>query len=246
MSWKQKDDQKLKDVKAALRVLQRIDVDASAPIEPQQPEHDAKGGPAQGKRLGALALALIALGTVIVLAIDLFFKYSPALLPGKQADQAGSKAIPPAAGADQTSSKASPPAAGNAGTGLSAAETPVKTAQPAKLPAAGESAAAPPVSTTPDPRINPILENARQLMDAGKIAAARKLLLQPSLAASQDAAWLIARSFDPNYLATLQSPDAKADKVQAEEWYRRWRDIGARNGAGMDDARLKRLIDAMQ
>jgi hypothetical protein len=232
MSWKQKEDQKLKDVKAALRVLQRIDAGASTPIEPPQPERDASGKPAQGKRLGALALAMIALGTVIVLAIDLFFKYSPALLPGKQADQTGSKA--------------SPPAAGNAGRGLSAAGTPVKTAQPAKLQAAGESAAALPASAAPDPRINSILENARQLMASGQIAAARKLLLQPALTASQDAAWLIARSFDPNYLATLRSPDAAADKVQAEEWYRRWRDIGARNGAGMDDARLKRLIDAMQ
>ena len=83
-------------------------------------------------------------------------------------------------------------------------------------------------------------------MEAGHIVEARKMLLQPALAASQDAAWLMARSFDPNYLAMAQSVDATADKGQAEEWYRRWRDIGAQNGVAMDDTRLKRLIDAMQ
>jgi hypothetical protein len=122
----------------------------------------------------------------------------------------------------------------------------MKAGQPAQPQSAALSRPAPPVSAAPDPRLNPALENARRLMDAGHIVAARKMLLQPALAESQDAAWLIARSFDPNYLATVQSADATADKAQAEEWYRRWRDIGARDGAGMDDARFKRLIDAMQ
>jgi hypothetical protein len=233
MPWKQKEDRKLKDVKAALRVLQRIDPDSSTPIEPQQPEPGANKSSAQGKRLGAFALAMIAMGTVIVLAIDLFFKYWPASPPSNQAAQ--------------TASRARPPAAGNAGAGLSSAGVSIKTGQPAKPQTAGESGGALPASAAPDPRIvNPILDNARQLMDAGHIAAARKMLLQPALAASQDVAWLIARSFDPTYLSTIPSADATADKGQAEEWYRRWRDIGARNGAAMDDARLKRLIDGMQ
>jgi hypothetical protein len=225
MAWKQREDPKLKDVRAALRVLQRIDVDSPQPAGPQQ-------RPVQGKRLGALALAMIAAGTVIVLAIDLLFKYWPPSPTSKQATL--------------TDSKANPPPAGNAGAGLSAAGPSLKTGQPPKPQIAPESGAAAPVSAIPDPRIGPLIENARQQMEAGHIAAARKMLLQPAFAASQDAAWLVARSFDPNYLATIQSADAAADKVQAEEWYRRWRDIGARNGAGMDDARLKRLIDAMR
>jgi hypothetical protein len=233
MPLKRKEDQKLKDVRAALRSLQRIDLESSPHIELRRPEPAARKNPAQSKRLGALALAMIAMGTVIVLAIDLLFKYWPAATPGGPATE--------------TVGKATPPAAGNAGAGLSIAGLPSKTGQPAKPPAAAESGAAPPANTTPaDPRITQAVDNARQLMEAGQIVAARKMLLQPALAASQDAAWLIARSFDPNYLAMIQSADAAADKAQAEEWYRRWRDIGARNGAGMDDARLKRLIDAMK
>jgi hypothetical protein len=210
-----------------------MDLNSSAHIELQRPEPDANKSPAHGKRLGGLALATIAIGTVIVLAIDLFFKYWPAPPPSSQAAQTGSKA--------------GPPMAGNAGTGLSATGIPITAGQPAKPQTAGDGGTTPPANAAPDPRIvNPVLENARKQMDAGHIAAARKMLSQPALAASQDAAWLIARSFDPNYLATIPSADATADKGQAEEWYRRWRGIGARNGAGMDDARFKRLIDAMQ
>jgi len=232
MPEKHGEDQKLKEVKAALQSLQRIDLNSSAHIELEHRKPDANKRPAQGKRLGALALAMIAMGTVIVLAIDLFFKYWPASPPSKQA--AG------------INSKASHPAAGNSGAGISVTGSPAKTGQPAKPQTAGESRAASPVNAAPDPRINLAIENARKSMDAGHIVAARQMLSQPALAASQDAAWLMARSFDPNYLATVQSADATADKRQAEEWYRRWRDIGARNGVAMDDARLKRLIDAMQ
>jgi hypothetical protein len=83
-------------------------------------------------------------------------------------------------------------------------------------------------------------------MSSGHIAAAREILVRRDLATSQEGAWLLARSYDPNYLATVQSPDAPADKRQAEEWYRRWRDIAARNGMVMDDLRLKRIINSMR
>ncbi len=85
-----------------------------------------------------------------------------------------------------------------------------------------------------------------QLMDAGQIIAARRLLLRPDVIATQDGAWRLARSYDPNYLASVPSPDASSDKREAEEWYRRWRDIGVRNGMAMDDLRLKRIIDSMR
>jgi hypothetical protein len=232
MPRKQKEDQKLGEVKAALRSLQRIDVNSSSPIELRHAKPDANKRPAQGKRLGAFALAMIAIGTVIVLALDLFFKYWPPSSPSRQVAETGDKA--------------SPPAARDAGAGLSPSGLPGKADQPVKPRAAADIGPAPPAITAPDPRITQIIDNARQSMDAGHVVAARKMLSQPALAASQDAAWLIARSFDPNYLATVQSADATADKTQAAEWYRRWRDIGARNGAAMDDARFKRLIDAMQ
>ena len=83
-------------------------------------------------------------------------------------------------------------------------------------------------------------------MDAGKIVAARgPAACANPLSTSQDGAWLLARSYDPNYLATVKSPDAAGDKEKATEWYRRWRDIGALNGVPMDDVRLKRLIETL-
>jgi hypothetical protein len=90
------------------------------------------------------------------------------------------------------------------------------------------------------------LDKARRLMDSGQIAAARQILEQSALAGTQDGAWLIARSFDPNYLKTITAADASADKAKATERYRRWHEIAGRNGVVMDDARLKRIIDSMR
>jgi hypothetical protein len=155
MPGKRAENRKLKDVKAALQSLQRIDLNSSAPIELRHEQPEAKKSPVQGRRLGAFALALIAVGTVIVLASDLFFKYWPPTVPGGQT-------------AD-IDNKISAPAGGDAGQGNSASGLPLKAAQPAKPQSAVESRTAPPVSAVPDPRIIPVLENARQLMDAPSI-----------------------------------------------------------------------------
>ncbi len=82
-------------------------------------------------------------------------------------------------------------------------------------------------------------------MDGGHIVAARKLLLHPSLSSSQEGAWLLARSFDPNYHDLISSPDMTADKEQAKLWYQRWREISARNGTAIDEVRWRHIIDSM-
>jgi hypothetical protein len=89
------------------------------------------------------------------------------------------------------------------------------------------------------------LGKAQRLMDAGQISAARQLLLRSDVAATQGGAWSLARSYDPNYLASLPSSDTSSDKAQAAVWYRRWRDIAVSDGMSMDDVHLKRLIDFM-
>ena len=88
--------------------------------------------------------------------------------------------------------------------------------------------------------------NAQRLMDAGQIIAARRLLLRPDVAVTQDGTWRLARSYDPNYLAGVPSPDASSDKAEAAEWYSRWRDIGAAYGMTMDDLHLRRIINSMR
>lgn len=219
-----------------------------------------KGGGVHRKQLGAFALATLAGGTVLVLATDMFFKYGmPSIQQGSPAMPVAAAGSPPAsigtmraAYPSQTpASIAQPPTSPFATATVSAAppSTPAPAATaalPAKAPvavAAQPQVAVPAAIAAPSGPPSPAIASAKQMMDSGKVAAARGLL-QP-LANSQDAAWLLARSYDPNYLATVKAPDAPGDKEKAFEWYRRWRDIGAQNGVMIDDARLKRLIDTL-
>jgi hypothetical protein len=271
MAAEEGDDKDLRDVKAVLRGLQRIgdrrpQVETASdnsggaattlenPADPEDvsrppgtsterasspagigsgdAESLADKRPVQGRRLAALALAMLAAGTVIVLAGDLFLKYwpsSPSSRPAAAISGGGTSAV-------VTTERA--------GAKISTPTLSIEASQP--VPRAGtidDRAASPAVTTVP---ANPDIANAHRLMDSGHVVAAREMLLRPDLAASQEGAWLLARSYDPNYLATIQSPDASADKRQAEEWYRRWRDIAVRNGMVMDDLRLKRIINSMR
>jgi hypothetical protein len=188
--------------------------------------------PSQGRHLAALALAMLAAGTVIVLAGDLFLKYWPSS-PSSRPAEAMSGDVTPAVVTTE-----------RAGANISTPKSPVETSQPVpQTDTTDGPAASSAVTIAP---ANSDIANAQLLMDSGHIVAAREMLRRPDLAASQEGAWLLARSYDPNYLATVQSPDASADKLQAEEWYRRWRDIAVRNGMVMDDQRLKRIISSMR
>ena len=255
----QEDDEKLREVKAVLQSLSQLGADrfpaAGGPSEfgpnvttlesltnrrnmSQAPGQPARPGPGSKEivntrpaphknRLGAFALATIAGGTVLVLATDMFFRYWPA-----------SPTDRPTAAVSAVNYTPPPlPAVAPRAVALGSA-SPASSGQPAIQPRVA-AAAIPP--SPPSPAI----ASAKQLMDAGKIVAARGLLQQPTLASSRDAAWLLARSYDPNYLATIKSPDASGDKEKATEWYHRWRDIGAQNGIPMDDVRLKRLIETL-
>jgi hypothetical protein len=196
-------------------------------------KYAADGGPIQAKRLGALALAMIAAGTVIVLASDLFFKYWPTSLTSKHVATVNSGTSLPTAKSERVEA------------GISVSGSSLETRKPVRRLSTVDGQEALPTDTRAAPT-DPAIADARQLMDGGHILTAREMLLQPALAESQEGAWLLARSFDPNYLATVQSPDATADKEQAEHWYRRWRDIGAQSGMVMDDLRLRRIIEAMR
>ena len=271
MAAKENDDKDLHDVKAVLRGLQRIGdhlpqveaasknsgsaattletlanrEDVSRPSDRSRERAPARVGvrsgdaesladkpPVQGRRLAALALAMLAAGTVIVLAGDLLLKYWPSFPSSGPAAEISGEVTSAVVTTERAGAKISTPTLPN------------KTSQPVpQADTIDDRAASSAVTTVP---ANPDIANAHQLMDSGHIAVAREMLMRPDLAASQDGAWLLARSYDPNYLATIQSPDASADKRQAEEWYRRWRDIAVRNGMVMDDLRLKRIINSMR
>jgi hypothetical protein len=274
MSGNRDENEELREVKAVLQSLSKISADRLPATSPGQPRPNVITGESLDRaksltsrpgekpqashwKLGTVVLALLAGGTVFLLAGDLFLRFSsPRGDAAGTAQPAAAVPVPPASigtmraayPQPQTQSSATPsqPAASAKPFATATVSAPAANAQPSAPPVRTASASADAAASAvpaPAPLRSPAIANAKEMMDAGKVTAARALL-QP-LAATQDAAWLIARSYDPNYLATVKSPDVPGDKDKALEWYRRWRDMGAQNGVMIDDARLKRLIETL-
>ena len=112
----------------------------------------------------------------------------------------------------------------------------------AQEPAAEASApqAAPAVS-----QVKAALEGARALMSKGRVRAAREQLLALATKGSPDAAWDLARSYDPNVLAALPA-DAAPDVKEATRWYRAWYAAAVRDGLVADSVSLERIIGSMR
>lgn len=89
-----------------------------------------------------------------------------------------------------------------------------------------------------------ITTEAQRLIDSGKVAIARQQL-ESIAKLSPEAALILARSYDPNFLRLISEPDAPPDPREAERWYRIWRDIAAERGMVMETERLERIINAM-
>jgi hypothetical protein len=89
------------------------------------------------------------------------------------------------------------------------------------------------------------LQVASDLIEKGQVRAARDVLLRGTPQESADLAWLLARSYDPNYLVTLRAADAAPDVGQATRWYRTWYDIAVRQGLVADSVSLDRIIRSM-
>jgi hypothetical protein len=90
------------------------------------------------------------------------------------------------------------------------------------------------------------LEVARALMAKGQVKAAREQLLAMGWKGVPDAAFDVARSYDPNFLATLPEPDASPDIAEATRWYRKWYETGAKEGTVQANKEsVERIIRAM-
>jgi hypothetical protein len=89
------------------------------------------------------------------------------------------------------------------------------------------------------------LEGARALMSRGRVRAARERLLVLANKGSPDAAWDLARSYDPNVLAALPA-DAAPDVTEATRWYRAWYAAAVREGLVADSVSLERIIGSMR
>ena len=91
-----------------------------------------------------------------------------------------------------------------------------------------------------------VLQSALQQMANGRVQAARRQLLRIASEGSADAAWSLARSYDPNYLATIPSPDAAADVEEATRWYQTWHTLAVNEGLVADSISLERIIRSMR
>jgi len=90
------------------------------------------------------------------------------------------------------------------------------------------------------------LEAARGLIAKGQVRAAREQLLALAQQASPDAAWDLARSYDPNVLTALPAADAAPDVKEAARWYRAWYAAAVREGLVADSVSLERIIGSMR
>ncbi len=86
---------------------------------------------------------------------------------------------------------------------------------------------------------------AQTLLEAGRVIEARRSLVAFPVK-SPEAALILARSYDPNYLRLVPNADAVADPTEAERWYRTWRDIASEQGLVLEPDRFDRIIKAMR
>jgi len=116
-----------------------------------------------------------------------------------------------------------------------AAPEPASTAAPA--------AVVPPAHSLPPV---PALQVATGLMAAGRILAAREELLRLAPEDTADVAWALARTYDPNFLATIPGADAAPNVAEATRWYRTWYAVAVKEGLVGDSVSLDRIIGSMR
>jgi len=128
-----------------------------------------------------------------------------------------------------------------------AEEAPARTASVPQSPPRAQEPLPAPSSRSTDPaeaEVKAALEGARALMAKGRVRGARDQLLALANKGSPDAAWDLARSYDPNVLAALQA-DATPDVKEATRWYRAWYAAAVREGLVADSVSLERIIGSM-
>jgi hypothetical protein len=91
-----------------------------------------------------------------------------------------------------------------------------------------------------------LLTEARRLIGEGDVESAQKRLMQGGPEARAEIAFLLAQTFDPNYLRSLPASNSLPDRVQAERWYKKWYELAVNSGLEMDSGRLQRIIKAMR
>lgn len=105
--------------------------------------------------------------------------------------------------------------------------------------------------TTPKPAkvvINPVIAEARVLIENGKIISARKLLLSEIEKDPKQAEipFILAQTYDPNYLKDLQSFDAEAELGAARQWYETWYKVARNSANPPSPEKLDKILNALR
>src|SRR5215813_13647766 len=101
----------------------------------------------------------------------------------------------------------------------------------------------------PPPAVRPsraAIDTAQDLLSRGQVQAARKQLLGLASADAADVAWMLARSYDPNFLVTLPRADGSPDVDQATRWYRIWHAAAVKQGLVPNSVSVDRIIGSMR
>jgi hypothetical protein len=90
-----------------------------------------------------------------------------------------------------------------------------------------------------------LITEARQALSEGDALRARRALLRAEPERYAKVAFMLAQSYDPNYLQSLPKTNGLPDKAEAKRWYEKWYELASRSGLEMDSGRLQRIINAM-
>jgi hypothetical protein len=90
------------------------------------------------------------------------------------------------------------------------------------------------------------MDTVRDLLTKGRVQAAREQLRGLAAEDAADVAWMLARSYDPNFLAAIPAADAGADLEQATRWYRAWHAAAVRQGLVPNSVSVERIIRSMR
>jgi hypothetical protein len=102
-----------------------------------------------------------------------------------------------------------------------------------------------PASAAASPEAPPV-EQARMLLSRGEVRAARDVLAKLASERDVGAILALARSYDPNFLASLPRADAAPDAGAAERLYRDWFALSVEAGHISGEAQLDRLIKSLK
>jgi hypothetical protein len=93
--------------------------------------------------------------------------------------------------------------------------------------------------------IDDVLRGARAELDAGRVQAARAILLAKEAGGSPELALLLARTYDPTVLSLIPNADGQPSSAEAAKWYRTWHERSVTQGQVNQTNALERLLRSL-